>query len=453
MMQKITTLALLLVMSAPGVARAQTSPGMTLAKAVEIALAKNPVQKIALAEHKAAIAEVQVAKSAFFPRVAFTESATAGNDPVFAFGTRLRQGRFTAMDFSLDRLNYPDPIGDFSARFAGQWTIFDSFSTKLNLKRARWMEQAAQHDLNRAEQQTVYATISAYYNVLLAAKHAQLAEDNLKTAKSVANQSQSRVDAGVAVEADSLSAKVTLAERKQELIRANNEVALAKTQLNTVLGLPADTAIDLEQELSERSLGTPSLSELEQQALKSRPDLQGVHAMAAAQDAGVSLAKASFGPRINAIGSWQTDTINFAANGNNNWMVGAELQIDLFAGGAKLAHLHYEKAMQERAVAARTSVENNVRLELRRAYFDFDSARQSLEVTRATVAQAEEALRMLQDRYESGLATITDLLRAEDAVRQSRDSYWQAVAHFSTSYAAIELAAGTLEPSSLVVTR
>lgn len=453
MKQKITSLILLLIAAFPKIASAQATQRMTLAQAVDIALEKSPSQKIALAERKAAIADVAAAKSPFFPHISFTESAMAGDDPVFAFGTRLRQGRFSAADFAIQRLNYPASIGDFSARFSGQWTLFDSFATQLTLKRARWMEQSAQHNLDRAAQQTVYATVSAYYTVLLATKQAQLAEENSKTAESVAEQSQSRVDAGTAVEADALSAKVLLAQRKQDLIQAKNEVELAKAQLNTVLGLPADTPVELQQEFSEHPLTPPTLSELEQVALKNRPDLQAVNTMSAAQDANVSLAKASFGPHLNAIGSWQTDTVNFASNGSNNWMAGAELQIDLFAGGEKLARLRHEKAMQERAAAARMSAEDNVRLELRRAFYDFDSSRQSLEVTRATVAESEEALRMLRDRYESGLATITDLLRTEDAVRRSRDSYWQAVAHYSTSYAALELAAGTLKPTSPVVTQ
>jgi outer membrane protein TolC len=237
------------------------------------------------------------------------------------------------------------------------------------------------------------------------------------------------------------------------LIVARNDVAMAQMQFNIVLGLPADTPHQMSQMLTEHALEAPPVTELENRALKNRPDLLGVNAMAAAQDAAVKLAKASFGPRLNAIGSWRTDTVNFAGNGSNNWMAGAELQFDIFAGGAKLARLQHERAMQDRAAAAKSGAEDNVRLELRRAYYDFDSARQSLEVTRATVSQAEEALRMLRDRYESGLATITDMLRTEDAVRQSRTTYWQAVSRYATSYAAMELAAGTLNASSPVVTQ
>ncbi len=452
MKQKIGIFVISLTALLPQVVAAQ-APSITLSQAVNVALEKNPQRKVALAEHHAALADVKEARSGFFPRINFTESATGGNDPVFAFGTRLRQGRFTASDFALNQLNHPSPIGDFSARFSGQWTIFDSFSSRLNLRRFRWMEKAAQFDLDRAGQQTVYVVIQTYYDLLLAMKQAQLAEETVHTSEAVLQQSQSRVDAGMAVEADALSSKVLLAERQQELIRARNDLALAKVQFNTVLGMDADTPVDLGEALSERPLQIPELKSLEERAFTHRPDLLGVSALVSAQRTSVSLAKASFGPRLKAIGSWQTDTVNFVGNGGNSWVAGAELQIDLFSGGAKLAHLQHEKAMQERAEAIKTGAEDNVRLELRRSYYSFDSARQTLEVARASVSQSDEALRMMRDRYESGLATITELLRTEDTSRQSRTNYWEAVCRYSTSYAAMELAAGTLSATSPVVTK
>jgi outer membrane protein len=92
-----------------------------------------------------------------------------------------------------------------------------------------------------------------------------------------------------------------------------------------------------------------------------------------------------------------------------------------------------------------------VRLEVRRAYYDVDSARQQIEVARASIAQAQDSLRINQDRYESGLITITDLLGAEDAARRSQNDYWEAVSRFQTSYASLELASGTLNLQSRVV--
>ena len=92
-----------------------------------------------------------------------------------------------------------------------------------------------------------------------------------------------------------------------------------------------------------------------------------------------------------------------------------------------------------------------VRFEVRRAYYDVDASRQQIEVARAAIAQAQESLRINQDRYNGGLTTITDLLGAEDAARRSQTDYWESIYHFRTSYANLELASGSLNPQSPVV--
>jgi outer membrane protein TolC len=91
------------------------------------------------------------------------------------------------------------------------------------------------------------------------------------------------------------------------------------------------------------------------------------------------------------------------------------------------------------------------RLDVRRAYYDLDSARQQVEVSRATIAEAQESLRITQNRYDSGLSTITDLLASEEAARRTQADYWEAVYRYHTGYANLELVSGTLNPQSAVV--
>jgi outer membrane protein TolC len=141
-----------------------------------------------------------------------------------------------------------------------------------------------------------------------------------------------------------------------------------------------------------------------------------------------------------------------AGGGGNNWLGGIEVQFDLFQGGAKRAELSRERALEEKVTAMKQVASDGVRLEVRRAYYNLDSARQEVEVTRTAIAQAQESLRINQDRYESGLTTITDLLGAEEATRRSQADYWEAVYRFHTSYANLELAGGTLNSQSPVVT-
>jgi outer membrane protein len=432
-------------------AQQQSSP-LTLQKAVRIALEKNPARKAALADTRTASAQIKTAQSYLLPQVSFSETATRGNDPVYVFGSRLRQQRFTAADFSLNALNRPLPMGNFATRLEGKWNLFNSFASWHGVSQARFMDEAAAHQLDRAEQEIVFRVIASYHQALLSAKEMEVAEQSAKTAQAIADRSQSRVESGLVVESDLLTAKVRLASRQEESIRARNAHDLALAQLNSALGVPMESRFDLTEALAERALPSPVLQDLDAQALAKRPDLKRIAAEQAAQKQGVAMAKAAFGPQVNAFAGWELDNPTLlAGGGGNNWVGGIELKLDLFNGGSLRAELQRQKALEEKVTAMKQLAADAVRLEVRRAYYDVDSARQQIEVARASIAQAQDSLRINQDRYESGLITITDLLGAEDAARRSQNDYWEAVSRFQTSYASLELASGTLNLQSRVV--
>ena len=431
---------------------AQTPSPLTLRDAVNIALEKNPARNAALADTRAAAADTQTARSLLLPHITFAETATRGNDPVYVFGTRLRQQRFTTADFALNRLNAPLPIGNFSTHFGGTWNLFDSFASWRGLSRARLMDEAAKHQLDRTEQEVVFRVVESYNAALLAAKQLDVAEHAAKTAQAIVDRSQVRFDSGLVVESDLLTAKVRLASRQQELIRARNDLALSLAQLNTAMGVPMESTFDLTQTLSDPQLPALSLPDLETSAVSSRPDLRRVVAEQNAQRQSVSIAKSAFGPQLNAFAGWELDNPTFlAGGGGNNWVGGLELKIDLFEGGAKRAEWSRQRALEEKAAAMRQAATDGVRLEVRRAYYNLDASRQQVQVARTSIAQAEDSLRINQDRYETGLTTITDLLGAEEAARRSQTDYWDAVSRLRTSYASLELCIGSLTSQSPAV--
>jgi outer membrane protein TolC len=425
---------------------------LTLQQAVNIALEKNPLRKAALADTKAAAADVREARSLLMPRLSFSETATRGNDPVYVFGSELRQRRFTEADFTLNKLNSPLPYGDFTTRFGGSWNLFDSFASWHGIERSKKMSEAAGHQLDRTEQEIVFRVVSAYYQVLLATKQLEVAEQAVKTAQSIMDRSQVRFDSGLAVQSDLLTAKVRMAARQQEVIRARNNLEMARAELNTAMGIALDARAQPSEALAERALPVPVLQEVEKQALANRPDLKRVESEEAAQRQSVAMAKSAFGPRVNAFAGWEMDNPTFVAGGGgNNWMGGIEVQFDIFQGGAKRAELSRQRALEEKVVAMKQVASDGVRLDVRHAYYSLDSAQQEVEVARAAIAQAQESLRINQDRYDSGLTTIADLLGAEEATRRSQTDYWEAVYRFHTSYADLELASGSLNPQSPVV--
>jgi outer membrane protein len=446
------------VLCASGMVFSQLTPRpspLSLQQAAKIALEQNPLRKAAIADTKVASAGTREAQSFLVPHVTFSELATRGDDPVYIFGSKLRQQRFTADNFTppLNKLNTPLPYGNFATRFGGTWNLFDSFATWRGISRAKEMNTAARHQLERTDQEILFHVVQSYYGVLLAGKQVEVAELAERTAKSIIDRSQVRYDAGLVVESDLLSAKVRLASREQELIRARNNLEYARAQLNTAMGVPVDSQYLPADPLAENTLTAAALTELEKQALATRPDLKRIEAQQSAQDLSIAIAKSSFGPRLNAFAGWELDNPTFlAGGGGNNWLGGIELQIDLFQGGAKRAVLSRERATAEKMAALKQAASDAVRLEVRQAYYDQDSSRQQVEVARTSISQAQESLRINQDRYDSGLLTITDLLGAEEAARRSQADYWQAVYQFHISYANLELASGSLNLQSPVVT-
>jgi len=430
-------------------AAAQTK--LTLEQAVAVALEKNPVRKAAVFEQRAAFAGFKLSRAPLLPRIAFSETYQDGNDPVYVFGAKLRQQRFASADFALNQLNAPTPFSNYVTRFSGQWQLFDSGANWARITQARQASELAKRHLDRTDQELVLRVVDAYTSVLLAKRQLEVAQDAVKSSQSVLDRARANVEAGMSVESDLLSAQVNHATRQQELIRAQNNVSIAAARLNHELGVAADANYELSEVLADRVFPAEPLEQLEARSLDRRPDLRGLALQQSIQQNSVKIAKAAFGPTVNAAGNWEADNPRFGGGGGNDWMFGLEVRLELFDGGARVAQLQRERALKQKVDALRESAASGVRLEVRKAYFDYDAARRQFEVARTAVAQADESLRIGHDRYDAGLNTITDLLRMEEADVRAKTDYWQAVYRVQSSYANLELATGTLNPDSPVV--
>ncbi|HEY4959283.1 MAG TPA: TolC family protein, partial [Terriglobales bacterium] len=249
------------------VAVAQDATPLTLADAAKMTLANNPMHKAALADTRATLAGVREARAPMLPRIMFAENFTGGNDPVFVFGAKLRQQVFTAQDFALNSLNRPTPFGNYATRFSGQWNLFDSTQSWKALDRARFMNVAAEQELNRTDQELVFQTVQAFYGVLLAQKQVEVAEDAVKTVVAIEQQSRARVESGMAVDSDLLSAQVQYSARQQELIERRNQLAMAQTRLALAMGAASDALYQPREALQERAFPAADVNQLEKTAM------------------------------------------------------------------------------------------------------------------------------------------------------------------------------------------
>ena len=129
------------------------------------------------------------------------------------------------------------------------------------------------------------------------------------------------------------------------------------------------------------------------------------------------------------------------------------LTFNICEGGSDGARLATAQARQRQAEAQLAQMASGVRLQVREAYLNLETARQRIDVSRQAQSEAAESLRILQNRYDSGLATITDLLRMETARTAAQSNYLNALYDYRISYAALELASGELAPNSQAVTQ
>jgi outer membrane protein len=428
-------------------AQAAIAQTLTLRQAIDRALAQNPQAAAARADLAAAGAGVLAARTALLPQLNFNEDLSRGNDPVYVFGTKLRQQRFTQADFSLDALNRPTPVGNFATQFGGQWKLFDGWATEYRLHGAHLAAQSADAMTGAVNQAIVLEVVEAYQQVLYAQRAVDLAQHQVETAQGLLHDAQTRVKAGLAVDSDELAAEVNLAERQQEQIAAQGALDTAWAQLETAMGSDGGTSRPQLQPLEAKSFPEGLMNDDVAAAMKARPDLKALRQQTAAQQQNVKAARAEFLPQIGAYGNWETDRPTIAGDGGNNWVAGVRLSVNLLPLGQR-ARLRQEKAVQQKAEASERNQELQIRLAVEQAFTGHQTAERMVTTARAAMQQSAEGRRILRNRYNAGLATMTDLLRAEDAERQSQNDYWRAAYGNALAYARLLYATGQLTPDS-----
>ncbi|MGA7109673.1 MAG: TolC family protein [Terracidiphilus sp.] len=439
------SLGLFLLFSMGGLAGVAQEP-LTLRQAINKALKQSPEAAIARAGSMDATLAASQARTALLPQLGFTEDISRGNDPVYAFGTRLRQKQFTQADFALNDLNSPQPIGNFSTRFSGQWQAFDSFKTQREIHSADLFRESVTSSAKAVDQQIVFRVVGAYQQVLYAQREAEVAQHEQQTAAALLNSVDEHVKAGLAVESDRMSAEVNVAARKEELIAADGDLELAWASLRAAMGAADLRAADLKP-IEPRTFPQGVLEDELATALKARPDLMALGEAQSAQASIVGAAKSAFGPRVSAYGNWEEDRTSLAGSGGGNWVAGVQISVDILQL-TKRTQLARESAARQKIDAQIAATEQHLRLEVSQAHIHRQTAALQLETARAAMDQSAESLRILKNRYDAGLATITDLLRAEDAERQSQFNYWHGVYGNAMAYSELLYATGTLTPEA-----
>lgn len=424
---------------------------LTLEGAVARALESSPLVKAAGFTVEVAEVRSRATFSNYLPKVNFDYNFTQGNNPVYVFGSLLNQRRFTAADFALNHLNYPNPLSNFQNKFSLNQLLFDGGRTRNIRTQARLGRQVSDEELKKTQSDLIFRVVKSYLEALLAKEMVKVSEDAVQSAVADKEKAENMFKSGLVVESDLLSVQVHHAAQSEELVRARNQAKLALANLNFEMGMPLDKIFELVQPLKPFPLEDQDLKALQELALTLRPDFKQAQLATQSNEAALGSARSEFWPTLSAFGSWQTDDQNFTSADSNSWLVGVNLRINIFNGRENQAHLAESHLLQKRQTVMQEHLAQAIRLQIEKAYLEVETATGVAEVNQKSVSQAQESLRIVRNRYQTGLTTITELLRSETALTRARTSFLRSLFEQRTSVANLELQVGRLSASSKIV--
>lgn len=414
-MRAITSLsALWLVAGLTGTGLAQDV--LPLDRAVQEALARNQTLTAARATADEARAGQREARSAFVPRVSFSESWQRGDQPGFVFSSRLAARQFAASNFAIDALNHPDSVGFFRTSVGIDQTVFDGGRRQAASTAAALGVEAASAGVDEAAAGVAVSVTEAYGRVLVAQAAEQAANAGLEAAREDRARAGRRRDAGLATEADVLTLAVHEAALQERAIRSRSDLAVARAHLNHLMGSPLDRAFAV-AEPAEAAATMPAapLDALYSEADRQRPDLRRASSALRAADAGVTGARAGLWPQVAAQAAFDVSGTHVTDRASS-WLVGGELRWTFSLGGAELARRAAATAAASRARSEREALVSGVHLDVLTAARRLESAQARRAVGVASVEQARESQRIIRNRFDAGVAGVTDVLQASTAV-------------------------------------
>ena len=423
---------------------AAAEEALTLERAIAIAEAQNHQLRAADARLGAAAAGVDEARSYRLPRLDLEAGYQRSDNPVLVFGNLLRQEDFGAENFDLGRLNRPDALDNWNVTVMVEQPLWTGGRLARGEEAARLGRDAASSGRERARQEVVRRTIASYTGAVVADRRLEVAREALATAGAHVGLIRDLYEGGLVVESDLLLARVRESELREEVIRAESGVEVARATLNLVLGRDLATPIVLPETLELEPADGEDLEALIERARGGRPDLEAARRQTAAAQTGVALARAGRRPTVGFQAAWETNARDFFGNDGDNVTLGVGLRLPLFDGFATRAR---ERRAREQASEAEVGVElltESVALEVRQAFSELRAAGQRLEQSAQSVGLARRSLTIVEDRYKEGLTTLPELLDAETALTTARLREVAARRDVLLARASLDLATGEL---------
>ncbi len=404
----------------------QAGETLGFARCIEIALAQHPDLQAYRFSATAAAAQVEQAKSGYYPAVDITTGlrrdhavATYVHDKPILPGNAVKDG------------------DDISATIGFRQTLYDFGKTRASVDITKQRFFSAQFDYDTIADDAVFRVKTAYYGVLRAAKARDVLAESVTTYEQHLQQAKAFYEAGTKPRYDVTKAELDLSNEQLNLIKAENSLKLGWVSLNKAMGLESSSEYVLNDNLVFAAYPM-ILEEAIQAALKDRPDLKSLQAKLSGAEEIIKLDKTEYYPLLSADGNYRFDGSDFPLD--NGWTARLTMSINIFNGFATKQRVQEAMANASAAKARIESLRLDIHGEIEKDYLFLGEAQQSIANAEIQVRLATENLELANRRYEAGVGNPVEVADAITSMNDASLAQINALYEYKVAQAAIEKA-------------
>ena len=412
---------------------------LTWEQAVRTAIENQPLIKVAEHEALESQALIKQIESANYPQITGIYSSSGGNTRVLA-----NLGISGSLPKPTNYLTSPGIRADF--------LITDFGQTAHRILSQKSVAASAEKAILTSKALAILSVEQAYLNCLKQQRLVEIARGVMHERDLIRQQTDAFYRRQLRSKLDLDFASVEFNRAEVVLIKAQNNLAMAFTALNTAMGFQGPGNYVLEQGVLSV---TPSASpeSLVQDALNLRPELLGSKDRVQAAEEALKAAKALRFGSVTAIGTlaytwWGREEQPSGKDVSNpgaklGWYgLGGTSAFPLYTGGRIEGQIDEADARKGETQAATRSIANDIVLQVAQAYLSRLTAEQQIKVAEEKVAHAREALTLARERYKASLGSILDVTTATTDLLSAEVELAEAQYEYRASEAALAYATG-----------
>ena len=416
---------------------AETAGVLTLQDSIDTALKRNVSVHSAREGVRASGAKKNEAFTGFLPRFSTSYSYSRLNEPP---QVKLSITGFQPIETGTEE-NYNWFVEMKQPLFTGGRILSTYQTNKIGLDISRIEELSTIQNI-------ILETKSAYFNILRAEKLLVVAKQSVEQRTAQRDLSKDYFDVGLIPKNDLLTAEVELANGNQLLVRAENGLEIARAKFNTILRREINESVNVEDILKYEPY-EKTLEECFRVAAEHRPEIKSSALRVDQAKKQVDLAASDFYPSVNLLGRYgrfgdEADLRGSIYQDPESWSVLAVASWDFWEWGKTKYSRDYYQSRQQQAQDALTDVRDQVALDVKNAYLSMKVAEKRIGVTEKSIEQADENLRIYQERYRVQVGTSKDVLDAQTLLVRARADYYDALSDYQIALARLERSMGVI---------